>query len=258
MTPDFAPLSFFGGLPYASRPEGQLLLDVLAPEPAATLRPVVIYLHGGGWHEGDRGAALHPWLNPLLAARGFVTVSPTYRLSGIATWPAQLDDVRDAVAWVRKNVTRFGGDPERIGIQGFSAGAHLAALIAVDPAQGIRAAALAACPADLRPLPVRADDEVGRLLGGLPTPERLAEISPVCHVTSAAPPTMIVHGTRDEVVPFSQGEALRDTLRSAGVEVQWHAVDGGAHDWADTPWNGLDETSSGFGPLSADFFQRRL
>jgi acetyl esterase/lipase len=252
--------SFTAGLPYAARPEGELRLDVLAPISAGAVpsRPVVIYLHGGGWHEGDRGAAMHPWLNPLLASRGFVTIAPTYRLSGTATWPAQIDDVNDAVTWAREHVAEFGGDPSRVGIWGFSAGAHLAALAALAENSPLRAVALAACPSDVRASPTDASNEVTRLLGHPGTAAELAELSPVCQVRAEPPPLLIVHGTQDEVVPFQQAVALRDALQASGGEVEWHPVEGGSHSWADTPVAGLDESAENFGALAAAFFERHL
>ncbi|MCS5716093.1 alpha/beta hydrolase [Herbiconiux sp. CPCC 205716] len=275
---DATPLRFWPGLVYAERPEGALRLDVLAPAegaggaagegggwatraPGASgrgLAPVVVFLHGGGWHEGDRGAALHPWLNPLLAGRGFVTVAPTYRLSGTAVWPAALDDALDAVAWTIAHAEEFGGDPERVAVWGFSAGAQLAAMVALDPASGVRAAAVAACPADLRGTDPDADDEVTRLLGAPVTPERLAALSPVAQVRGAVVPFSIVHGTADEIVPVEQGEALRDAIRAAGGVAEWHAIEGGRHSWPDTPSAGLDEQAPSFGSLAADFFERML
>jgi acetyl esterase/lipase len=253
-------LSFTPALRYATRAEGDLLLDVLAPPRAddAPSRPVVIFLHGGGWHEGDRGAALHPWLNPLLASRGFVTIAPTYRLSGSAPWPAQIDDVTDAVGWAREHAAEFGGDPERIGIWGFSAGAHLAALVALQKDSPLRAVALAAGPSDLRDSPTDAANEVTRLLGHPGTEVQLAELSPVCHVRATPPPMLIAHGTLDEVVPFPQALALRDALRAAGGDVEWHPIEGGSHAWADTPVAGLDESAENFGTLAAAFFERHL
>lgn len=271
---DVLPIRFWPGLVYAERPEGSLRLDVLAPAGAAggagsegtrvpgasarPLAPVVVFLHGGGWHEGDRGAAMHPWLNPLLAARGFVTVAPTYRLSGTAVWPAALEDALAAVAWTIAHAEEFGGDPARVGVWGFSAGAQLAALVALDPASGVRAAAVAACPADLRDADTSTDNEVTRLLGVPATAERLAALSPVTRVTGQAVPFSIVHGTADEIVPVWQGAALRDALRAAGGLAEWHAVEGGRHSWPDTPAAGLDEQAPSFGSLAADFFERML
>jgi acetyl esterase/lipase len=280
---DVVAVRFWPGLVYGERPEGALRLDVLAPAGArggagsggtrvvgasggtrvpgaagGTLAPVVVFLHGGGWHEGDRGAALHPWLNPLLAARGFVAVAPTYRLSGTAVWPAALEDALAAVAWTIEHAEEFGGDPARVGVWGFSAGAQLAALVALDLASGVRAAAVAACPADLRDADTSTDNEVTRLLGVPATPERLAALSPVMHVAGPAVPFSIVHGTADEVVPVWQGAALRDALRAAGGVAEWHAIEGGRHSWPDTPAAGLDEEAPSFGSLAAEFFERML
>lgn len=121
-------MSFYAGLPY-SRAKPALALDVLTPpsNDGSVLRPVAIFFHGGGWHEGDRGAGMHPWLNPLLTARGYVTISVTYRLTTRAQWPAQYEDAHDAPKWVLEHIEQFGGDPRRVGVWVFSAGAHIAA-----------------------------------------------------------------------------------------------------------------------------------
>lgn len=104
---------FDGGLVYGAIDGRELLLDVLGSEVSSGgLKPLVVCVHGGGWHEGDRGSAMHPWLNPLLASHGFVTASLTYRLSGEARWPAPLDDVRGALAWLREHAQDPGADPE--------------------------------------------------------------------------------------------------------------------------------------------------
>ncbi len=87
-------------LTYVDRGGQALLLDVLASDDAVHA-PVVRYVHGGGWSGGDRGAGMHPWLSPLLASHGYLTAFLNYRLSGEASWPAQRDDVADAVGWLR-------------------------------------------------------------------------------------------------------------------------------------------------------------
>jgi acetyl esterase/lipase len=242
---------FTGGLVY----HADLRLDILRP-PGATARPVVLYVHGGGWHEGDRGAGMHPWLNPLLVAHGYVTASVTYRLSGEAHWPAPLDDVRAALRWLRAHAASHGGDPDRIGVWGHSAGAHLAALAALAEPGAVRAVALSACPADLRHERAGSGDEVDRLIGPGDWAISLAEASPVCHVHPAAPPFLLAHGTDDAVVPFTQSVGFRAALTNAGVEVSWAPIDGAPHEWADRP--GRPETAGTFGALALPFFAKHL
>lgn len=252
-------MSFTPALPY-SRANPALELDVLVPhrEPGSDPLPVAIFFHGGGWHEGDRGAGMHPWLNPLLAARGYVTVSVTYRLSGVARWPAQYEDAHDALVWMREHAAEFGGDPARIGVWGFSAGAHLAAHLALREPGSVKAASLAACPADLRNAGVDDPNEVTWLVGPSPSAEVLADVSPIRWVTSNAPPILIAHGTDDQIVEFTQGLALRDALDDAGARAQLHVIPNGTHEWADKPSPEENAPRADFGTVTADFFDRVL
>ncbi|MFB2580957.1 alpha/beta hydrolase [Herbiconiux sp. P15] len=266
---DPTPMAFFAGVAYCERAGEVLRLDVLAPARGVGdgLLPVAVFFHGGGWHEGDRGAGMHPWMNPLLAARGYVTVSVTYRLSKRAAWPAQFDDARDAVGWVVENIASFGGDPARVGVWGFSAGAHIAAHLALRLPGVVKAASLAACPADLRETEVAEADEVRWLLGGAAgagagagigadvSAEALAEASPICWVAAGAPPIVVVHGTDDQIVDFAQGVALRDALQEVGAPVEFVAIPGGSHEWADKP---SADARGDFGSVTAEFFDRVL
>ena len=253
---------FDGGLVYGVIGGRELLLDVLGSEVSSGgLKPLVVYVHGGGWHEGDRGAAMHPWLNPLLASHGFVTASLTYRLSGEARWPAPLDDVRGALAWLREHAQDLGADPERIGLWGHSAGAHLAALAALTaPAdQAVQAVAVSACPSDLRAERLDSGNEVARLMGPDAGPETLSAASPVCQVRPGAPPFLLAHGSDDRVVPIESGERLRDALAAAGAEARWVPVAGAGHEWADRPASrGLGESEGSFGSVALPFFDQYL
>lgn len=250
---------FHAGLSY-SPGDPSLELDVLTPQQKAGKDPlpVAIFFHGGGWHEGDRGAGMHPWLNPVLASRGYVTVSVTYRLSGQAQWPAQYEDARDALCWVLEHIAEFGGDPGRIAVWGFSAGAHLAAHLAFREPVVVKAVSLAACPADLRQATVDEENEVTWLLGPSPSPETLAKVSPISWVNSDAPPVLIAHGTDDQIVEFAQGVALREQLSGVGVPVEFHEITNGTHEWADKPSAAPGGPQSDFGTVTAEFFDRVL
>jgi len=114
------------GLVYATPPTGELKLDLyLPPEPPAQPVPLLIWIHGGGWSEGGRGfCPLAP-----LARQGFAVASISYRLSGQAKFPAQIEDCKAAVRWLRAHAADYGYDPQRIGACGESAGGLLAGLL---------------------------------------------------------------------------------------------------------------------------------
>lgn len=249
------------GVEYGRADGRGLLLDVLQPARRGCAPcPVVLYVHGGGWHEGDRGAGMHPWLNPLLARNGYVTASLTYRLSGEAGWPAPLDDVRTAVEWLRSHADEIGADPGRVGLWGHSAGAHLAALTALTLPldRQVQAVAVSACPSDLREEVLDGGREVARLIGPGADRASLAAASPVC-AARAGTPFLIAHGTHDEVVPFAQGKRLAHALGSVGCEVTWRPVENAGHDWADKPGGrGRQEVADTFGALVLPFFDRTL
>src|SRR4051812_17355806 len=126
--PDPAETVVVRDLEYARRPTGPLLLDLHLPARPVAPPPVVVWLHGGGWRKGDRSFA--PDLDRYFAARGYAMANVEYRLSGDAIFPAQLDDVRAAVRWLRESAGEFGLDARAIGLWGSSAGGHLAALAA--------------------------------------------------------------------------------------------------------------------------------
>src|SRR2546423_1597763 len=109
----------YGEVPGLPPWEAPLHLDMLCSSPLpVALAPAVIYLHGGGWAEGERSTGLYPWLNPLLAAHGFITVSVTYRLSRFTHFPAQIHDAKAAVRWVRAHAEQYHINPEHIGAWG--------------------------------------------------------------------------------------------------------------------------------------------
>jgi acetyl esterase/lipase len=106
-----------------------LYADLYLPDAVAIRRPVIVWLHGGAWRLGDR--RLCPDLSRHFAERGFAMVSVDYRLSQQAVFPAQIEDVKTAIRWVRHVADQYGLDRDRIGLWGSSAGAHLGALAAV-------------------------------------------------------------------------------------------------------------------------------
>jgi acetyl esterase/lipase len=241
-----------------------LELDIHLPESPPPW-PAVLYLHGGGWRLGSRRMPSPPYRswNPGLfrrvAAAGIAVVSADYRLSGEALFPAQLDDVRQALAWIGSHGEEHGLDPGRVMLWGDSAGGHLAALAALDtepasvPASGARPAVRAVVNwypiTDLTALqedalavggePHDTPDARETALLGAPIqdiPDLARRASPVAHVRPGAPPFLLVHGTGDLAAPYAQSLRLRDALTGAGNEVTLSTIDGPGHMWqgADT------------------------
>lgn len=254
------------GIPYAQPGGRSLKLDLYLPPERATpgpARPCVLFIHGGAWRYGSRRT--NSYMCRYLAARGLLCASIDYRLSHAARWPAQFEDCRAALDWLRRHAGEFGGAGGRIGVMGTSAGAHLAALLALQTnqdgpvvADGNSPRIGAVCdwygPSDLsaeHPVSPVAERAVIRLLGGHPLgrPELAQAASPVRQVSAAAPPFLIIHGTADPVVPFEQSRLLHEALRSAGAEATLLPVPGGAHGrfLATTPGVGeLLEASASF------------
>lgn len=226
---------------YASPPRGALLLDLYLPvEPATSPLPVVMWIHGGGWTKGAKEQCPLVWL----AAEGYAVVSIDYRLLHVATWPAQIDDCRAAVRWLRSQAATYGLDASRIIAAGGSAGAHLAALLGTaqsdDPrVQGVidyfGPSDLLTMPSNV-PGPQRGDEVLARsngarMLGGIvrDRAELARQASALHQVSADDPPFLILHGDRDEQVPLDQSGRLHAALRAAGVASTLVVVPGAAH-----------------------------
>jgi acetyl esterase/lipase len=232
----------------------RLRLDVYVPKGPAPARgrPVVVAVHGGGWRGGsksDYGRSLAE-----LARHGLVVVAIDYRLSrpGVPSWPENLDDVRAALGWVRRNTARFSIDPRRVALMGASAGGHLALLAGFDPdptgpvtggtisrkisGEPIRIGAVVDFygPTDLRALAdgaPAAASAAAMMLGGKPAdvPRRYDEATPLNRVRPGVPPVLILHGSDDQLVPPEQSKALDAALARAGVPHRLIVVDGARH-----------------------------
>jgi acetyl esterase/lipase len=218
-----------------------LSLDLHLPARREGAVPVVVWIHGGGFSSGDRRqlpSTMAPGsvFDALLEA-GLAVASIDYRLSGEARFPAQRDDVNAALDYLRASADTLGVDPRRIAVWGESAGGTLAALAALT-SEHIAAAVLWYAPTDLATAQYdRPTGSVSKLLGGPPSqhPELAAQASPISHVTAAAPPTLLVHGTADEAVPAEHSRRLHDLLQAAGVRSVYQPVHGAGHELADCP-----------------------
>lgn len=234
--PDRAPET----VTYARLGGEELRLDVWRPpdDPgggngAEAGRPAVVVVHGGGWRSGSRGE--FPEWNAWLADEGYVVFDIDYRLAPPPSWQDAPGDVRCAVAWVKENAGTYGVDPEHVALMGRSAGGHLALLGAyADGASSLPAgcgaregqdAAVAAVAAFYPPTDLAGLSSSGhlagmdRFLGGTrrALPDRYRLLSPVERVDPGDPPTFLVHGGDDEIVPPGESELLAGRLREAGV-----------------------------------------
>jgi acetyl esterase/lipase len=214
-----------------------------------------VWLHGGGWLRGGRTDRADTRLLPV-AAGGVAIAAVQYRLSGQAAFPAQLDDARAAVRWLRRHGADFGLDAGRLGVWGASAGGHLGALLALcrddrDAELGDSSVQAAVCwfsPTDLllRETDVPEGPPPPFLTGPLPTPSQEAQLlgaesvrqvaaaaraaSPVSHVHPGAPAFLLMHGDRDGLIPSHHSRTLHRALRAAGVDASLLLLAGANHE----------------------------
>jgi acetyl esterase/lipase len=215
----------FGGDP-------RLKLDVWTPRsirPGQRL-PVVVFFYGGGWVSGERGD--YGFVGRALAARGFIAVIADYRLVPNVRFPAFVEDGAEAVRWVRDNIAAHGGNRDRIALSGHSAGAYIAAMLALDPTylkragadpRSIKAAALLSGPYDFYPF---TEGRSRAALGNWPRP---LETQPVHFANKDAPPMLLMTGTADTVVRARNSKRLATRLREAGAPVELRLYPGKSH-----------------------------
>jgi acetyl esterase/lipase len=207
------------------------LLDVYRPAAAhAGTRPVIVFLHGGGWVNGSKKQ--YRFVAEALTSRGYLVVVPAYRLYPIARFPAFVEDAAQAVAWTRKHAAEFGGDPQRLFVMGHSAGAHIAALLNFDEryllAVGGERSWLSGFiglsgPYDFLPLRDPILQEVF-------APESQYPLSqPVNFVDGTESPTLLLHGRADGIVWPINSEHLAAKVREHGGRVEERYYDGMSH-----------------------------
>lgn len=215
--------------------------DVFTPPGLVQDAPAVLLVHGGGWRTGDR-TQLRGY-GVLLGREGYVCVACEYRLTPEASWPDHIHDVKAALRWMRANASKLGIDPSRIAIEGNSAGAHLALLAAGtanlpefegeggNPGVGTEVAAAIGVYA---PTAFYLGDHVR---GGIPllaltesgSAEIAAAAAPLTYVAPGFPPTMLIHGTADELVPPLASLVMYEALVKAKVPVELHMYAEQAH-----------------------------
>jgi acetyl esterase/lipase len=216
-------------LPYGDAAKQRL--DLYLPEVKQTAAPVFLFLHGGGFREGDR--AQFGFVAGLFAQHDIITAVASYRLTDAGHhYPAQPEDVKNAIQWLYRHVADYGGEPNAIYVGGHSAGAILAADVGVDRSwmtdMGVPAEALRGIVPVSGPYDLRVSGRPGEASAYAPTPELQSEGSPVLHVNDAAPAALVALGSTEERFMQSSRE-LVDKLTESGVNARLLVLEGQDH-----------------------------
>jgi acetyl esterase/lipase len=230
------------------------LLDLWLPEEGEsrkTLTPIIVFIHGGAWESGDKSYMSYqaPFNNA-----GYAVASINYRLTREASFPAQIEDCKIAIGWLRSHAKALRLDPDHIGVWGVSAGGHLAALLGTtadttnhswesptDVSSSVQAVCDWCGPTDLTTISQQAGSSyvlshaVRQLLGGTPEekPEMAKDASPVAYVHKDCPPFLIVHGQSDSIVPLEQSRELALRLKEVKSSYIFEIIKRGSHNFAD-------------------------
>lgn len=229
---------------YGKAGDYSLKLDLYKPRGLARPVPAILLIHGGAWKGGKRSD--YHYYCVKFAERGYVAATMSYRLVQTAPFPAAIQDARCAVRWLRGHAAEHHINPDKIAAMGGSAGGHLAMLLGYAPeasefesdcgpadvSSRVQAVINFYGPADLTTRFSRGNRVVVDFMGGksfeeVPTLYKLA--SPLAHVTRKAPPTLILHGTIDDVVPVEQADTLAARLGELGVPFEYVRLEGWPH-----------------------------
>ncbi len=282
LSADAADVTVVSGLEYATYTDATgaiqpLLLDLYLPVGATGPLPVVVHIHGGGWRTGSRADINTAVTN--LVSRGYAVASIDYRLSGVARWPAQIQDCKKAVRWLRANAATFGLDAGHLAAWGSSAGGHLAAMLGVtgnatnvivgsasvdlldgggnlDQSSAVQAVVDWFGPTDVLRMDNyfsdidhdRADSPESELIGApiQTVPEVASTANPALFASRDSPPFLIMHGTADVTVPFNQSELLHEALVAAGASSVFQPITGARHADAEFSTTNVAETVYAF------------
>ena len=230
-------------------------LDLYVPDTGENL-PLVIWVHGGAWRGGNK----KHYVPKAYLNAGYAGASINYRLSQHATFPAQIEDVKAAVRWLRANAETYRIDPNRFAAWGSSAGGHLVAMLGttgdIDEFRAgenlhissqVQAVVDYYGPTDFLQMDAHRlpdglvhdapDSPESQLVGGpiQAHKDRVAKANPITYVSKDDPPFLIIHGDQDKLVPYHQSVLLKDALEKAGVSVKFYRVKGGGHGWFKDP-----------------------
>ena len=238
----------------------EMKLDLAMPAEGKGPFPAVVCLHGGAWRMGSRKDLSKPSvlfnkrsLIEELASEGYVAVSVSYRLAPDAKFPAQIEDCKTAVRWLRANANKYHIDPKRIGAVGFSAGGHLCCLLGcTDKSCGFEGSEYGECSSRVQAvvsffgptdLTYYSKDESAINAVFTPwlgcafkdRPEVYKNASPINHVTKDDPPFLFIHGDKDILVPIDQSRTMCEKLKKVGVRAEMIEMKGQNHGWIGDP-----------------------
>jgi len=221
--------------------DGSRHLDAYLPrEP--TPHPAVVCIHGGGWRGGDKGGYRRTAM--WYATHGVAAFAINYRLSGVAPYPAAVDDCLAAIRFLRGHADEYNIDIYRMGVEGGSAGGHLVLMVALmEPGSDeldsagqpldnwVRCVYAKNGPTDLTQAKMNSESALVQFMGGTyaQMPEAYRAASPISYVSADDPPVLMIHGTEDRTVPYSQSVALKESLEEAGVAVELITIEGAGH-----------------------------
>jgi acetyl esterase/lipase len=215
-------------------------MDLYFPKAKTTNAPVLLFLHGGGFREGDRKQ--YGYVGEPFAKHGVITVVASYRLTtGGFKHPAQPDDTKAIVAWIHKNIARYGGDPNAIYISGHSAGAILTADVGVDLTWLDALKAPRSAVRGIVPISGSYDLRNSKRFEYLPTPEAEEKASALLHVNAPAPVAIVAYGSLEERLK-EPSAALVKALAAKGVQARTLNLEGKDH--ATAIWELSDENST--------------
>ena len=209
----------------------ELRCDIFEPPSAVKNGIGVLLIHGGGWSSGDRTQL--KGYGVLLGRRGYTCIASEYRLTGEALWPAQIEDVKCAIRYARANAAELGIDPDRLVISGNSAGGHLSLMagganaeIAFEGSGGNEgvSSSVAAVISFYPPTGLDKGDwtVLPALFGKNAAIETRRAASPLTYASPNFPPTLLIHGNKDELVPEAEATNMYKALNAAGVPVELH------------------------------------
>ena len=224
------PIRAFTDLVFSEVDGEKVRADIYRPDNDQVV-PGVLMIHGGAWSAGDKWNMRDHARQ--LAQAGYVAISINYRLAPQFKYPAQIDDCRAALRWVHRVATEYKIDTGRLAVYGYSAGGHLAGLLATDPIEGlprIKVAVLGGAPCDFAFL---GDDNpaLAHVLGGTRKqfPKVYKDASPLSYCSGDDCPTFFFHGDADVIVPPTASRVMFERLKELGVETQFYWVEKQGH-----------------------------
>ncbi|MDA8744879.1 alpha/beta hydrolase [Rubripirellula amarantea] len=246
------------GVVYSTAGDVELKLDLAKPSDTDKPLPCVVVIHGGAWRQGDRRSHLNDIRG--LAEHGYVAATISYRFCPEHRFPAQVDDVRNAVRFLREHANDYGIDASRLGAMGFSAGAHLAMLLGVmedehQPTSKVQAVVSYFGPTDFTQpnipdisVPLLADFIGGSLAE---KPESYRQASPITFVDSTDAPILLFQGTNDPLIPVNQAVLMAERMSKHNVDGRVELLIGEGHGWGGVEKDHTNEQT-------LQFFNRHL